>query len=66
MTDLLLVKLPEEAPIFPSPLGRGGDFDFTRPRDARGVTKRSSGEPVIWAFPTCGSTIFAGHTRRCC
>jgi integrase len=37
--DLSLVKLPEEALRFPSPPLAGVDFDFTRPRNSRGVTK---------------------------
>jgi integrase len=37
--DLSLVKLPEGALIFPSHSTASGDFDFTRPRDARSVTK---------------------------
>lgn len=35
--DLSLVKLPEGALVFPSFAGK--DLDFTRPRDARSVTK---------------------------
>jgi integrase len=37
--DLSLVKLPEGALMFPSPPQPGRDFDFTRPRDSRSVTK---------------------------
>jgi len=36
--NLALVRLPEDAPIFPSFAGQG--FDFTQPRDSRGVTKQ--------------------------
>ncbi len=37
--DLSLVKLPEGALMFPSPPAPGGEFDFGRPRNSRGVTK---------------------------
>jgi integrase len=37
--DLSLVKLPEGALIFPAPPADGEELDFTRPRDARNITK---------------------------
>ena len=37
--DLSLVKLPQGALIFPAPPADGEEFDFTRPRDARNITK---------------------------
>lgn len=37
--DLSLVRLPDGALMFPSPPTAGADFDFTRPRNSRGVTK---------------------------
>ncbi|SRR5579885_352078 len=37
--DLSLVKLPPDALVFPSPPAAGQDWDFTRARDPRNVTK---------------------------
>jgi integrase len=49
--DLSLVKLPEGALMFPSPPPVAGDLDFTRPRDARSVTKEFIRRAKKLGFP---------------
>ena len=49
--DLSLVKLPEGALIFPAPPADAGEFDFTRPRDARNITKLFSRRATKLGFP---------------
>jgi integrase len=46
-----LVKLPEGALIFPAPPADAGEFDFTRPRDARNITKVFSRRATKLGFP---------------
>jgi integrase len=38
--DLSLVRLPDDALIFPNPPGTGEDFSFTKPRDPHTFTKQ--------------------------
>jgi integrase len=38
--DLSLVRLPDDALIFPNPPERGADFSFTKPRDPHTFTKQ--------------------------
>jgi hypothetical protein len=49
--DLPLVKLSEGALIFPAPAAGAGEFDFTRPRDSRNITKVFSRRAAELGFP---------------
>jgi integrase len=49
--DLSLIRLPEGSLIFPAPLAAGEGFDFTRPRDARNISKVFSRRAVKLGFP---------------
>jgi integrase len=49
--DLSLIRLPEGALIFPAPPADGEGFDFTRPRDARNITKVFSRRAAKLGFP---------------
>ena len=49
--DLSLVKLSEGALIFPAPPAGAGEFDFTRPRDPRNITKVFSRRAAELGFP---------------
>jgi integrase len=49
--DLSLVKLPDDALMFPSPLAPGQDFSLARPRHPRAVTKEFMRKAAKLGFP---------------
>ena len=63
--DLSLIRLPDDALIFPNPPGPGEDFSFTQPRDPHTFSKQSGSARLDSASPTSNSTICAELMRRC-
>jgi integrase len=57
--DLSLVRLPDDALIFPNPPGRGEDFSFTQPRDPHTFSKQFRKRAVGLGF-----TDFKFHHLR--
>lgn len=49
--DLSLVRLPDDALIFPNMLGPGEDFSFTTPRNPRNFTKEFARKAKAIGFP---------------
>lgn len=49
--DLSLIKLPEDALMFPTPPARGADFSFSKPRDVRNFTRYFAVKVAELGFP---------------
>jgi integrase len=66
--DLSLVKLPDDALVFPGPPAPGPDesFSFTRLRDPDCMTKMFTRWATTLGFPGCAFMISVARTRPCC
>jgi hypothetical protein len=65
VVDLGLIRLPDDALIFPNTPEPGEDFSFTAPRDPHTFTKQFMKRAKKLGFAGFWFHISGGHTRRC-
>jgi len=51
VVDISLMKVPEDALLFPAPLARAEGFDPAKPRDARNISKVFARRAKVLGFP---------------
>ena len=64
--DLSLVKLPDDALMFPNPPARGAVFSLSVPRNPRNTRRSSAAKPPSSASRAYGCTICEAATRGAC